>query len=194
MTLSPPSVSERTPKRVFYLSGHHLTVYEWHRGELVDLALFPADDEGLTEFPRYLARTNPVPAYLLVDVVEEEYRRDTLPHVYGRERSLLVEHRAARLFRDTPYWHVIFQGREQQGRRDDQVLYLAVTNPTLLRPWLTIMQQHRVPLAGIYSLPLLTGALLLRCMCFRTCALHAPTTSPRPSPSSPLVQKDLLIE
>jgi hypothetical protein len=160
MTLLPRFVSDRAPRRVFYLGGHHLTVYEWRHGEPVGSSFFPADDQGLADFSRYLGDTRDVPAFFLVDVVEEEYRRDTLPHVYGRDRRQLIQHRSTRLFRDTPYWHIVFQGRERDGRRDDRVLYTAVSSPGLLRPWLGLVQQHRVPLGGIYSLPLLTRALL----------------------------------
>jgi hypothetical protein len=160
MTSLPRFVSNRASQRVFYLGGHHLTVYDWRRGEPVGSSFFPADDQGLADFSRYLADTREVPAFFLVDVVEEEYRRDTLPHVYGRDRQQLIQHRSARLFRETPYWHVVFQGRERDGRRDDRVLYTAVSSPGLLRPWLALVQEHRVPLGGIYSLPLLSRALL----------------------------------
>ena len=52
------------------------------------------------------------------------------------------------------------QGREKEGRRDDKILYLALTNPGLLRPWLDPIRRRKVPLAGIYSLSLLSASLL----------------------------------
>ena len=147
-------------RRVFYVDGQHLSVYEWSRGAVQRVREFRSGDEGLGEFARYLRGTVNVAAYLLVDVVEEEYRRDTLPHVMGQDRQSLIRHRARRVFRDTPYWYAELQGRESGGRRDDIVLYTALSNEGLLAPWLELMQQHQVPLVGIYSLPLLSSGLL----------------------------------
>lgn len=153
-------VSERAPRQVFYLSGRQLAVYEWWDGVLGEPRLFAPDREGQDRFVRYLDETPPVPGHFLVDVVEEEYRRDTLPHVFHRDRWALIRHRAARLFRDSQHWYAERQGRETGDRRDDRVLYVALTNPGVLEPWLSLLTQRRLPIAGIYSLPLLSASLL----------------------------------
>lgn len=153
-------VSERSPRQVFCLSGRHLAVYEWWDGTLSEPLLFAPDREGQDRFVRYLEQTPPVPGCFLVDVVEEEYRRENLPHVFPRDRRALIRHRAARLFRDSEHWHAELQGRETEDRRDDRVLYVALTNPGVLEPWLALMTQRRLPIAGIFSLPLLSASLL----------------------------------
>ncbi len=160
MTSSLRSKFSGAARRVFYLDGQHLSVYEWSRGTAQAGRVFRIGDQGLGEFARYLRGTVNVSAFLLVDVVEEEYRRDTLPHVMGQDRQSLIRHRARRIFRDTPYWYAELQGRESGGRRDDIVLYTALSNDGLLAPWLELMGQHQVPLVGIYSLPLLSAGLL----------------------------------
>ena len=145
---------------MLYVTGGQLTAYEWRGGQLAEAFLFRLDQEGLADFDSYLREASWVPAYLLVDVVEEEYRRDTVPHVFGRDRRALVRHRAARLFRDISFWMAQSQGRETEGRRDDRILFLALTNPEVLSSWLARIHDNKVPLAGIYSLPLVSEALV----------------------------------
>lgn len=160
MTLSPISSISRAPRRVFYLTGNRLTVYHWRARRLAEAVLFQAGEEGLADFSAYLQEMPGISSYFLIDIVEEEYRRDTVPHVFARDRRELLANRSRRLFRQTPYWHAILQGRQTEGRRDDRVLYAAVTNPGLLNPWLERIRQLKAPLHGIYSVPLLTPALL----------------------------------
>lgn len=160
MTLLRPLRFNRAPRQVLYLVGHQMTVYQWRDGHLSDALMFQSGEEGLADFSAYLHEAPGVPAMLLADVVEEEYRRDTIPHLYGKDRGDLIRHRAGRLFRETNYWNAVLQGRETTRRKDDQVLYTALTNPGLLDPWLERLDQTKVPLMGIYSLPLLSEALL----------------------------------
>ena len=121
---------------------------------------FAAGDSGWAAFANYLEGAPPTPLYVLVDVVEEEYRQDTIPHVRGKDRASVLTRKYARLFRGTPYCLALDQGREREGRRDDRVLLTALTKPDTLTPWITELVNHRVPLAGIYSLPVLSHGLL----------------------------------
>lgn len=154
--------SKHLSKRVAYLAADKLIVYHCYDGRLGRSFVFDADGDGLACFGRYLRETPNAPVYFLVDVVEEEYRQENLPHVFGSDRQAMFERKQARLFRGTPYCHAIPQGRQSEGRRDDIVLFTALTNPDLLAPWLGLMNEHKTPLAGIYSLPLLTKDLLTR--------------------------------
>ncbi|MEM7406787.1 MAG: hypothetical protein AAF458_15930 [Pseudomonadota bacterium] len=149
------------PARVFVLTGGQLSVFHWRRG-LVDLpgATFYADEQGLQGFAAYLAETADLPSYLLVDMVEEEFRHDTIPHVLGPDRKALLNTRRNRVFRDTDYSSAIIQGREAEGRRDDIVLLSALIRPELMSPWLARIAQMKVPLVGIYSVPVISEALI----------------------------------
>src|SRR5690606_19179770 len=44
--------------------------------------------------------------------------------------------------------------------RDDRVLYVAVTNGEVLRPWLDALERARVPLAGIHSVAVFSTVLI----------------------------------
>src|SRR5262245_8093656 len=125
---------EFSRRRVLFLSAHKAAIYHGRKGDLGSSFLFDANEEGRELFARYLKETPNVPVYVLVDLFEEEFRRDTIPHVFGPDRGAILARKKSRLFRDTPYFHYFLQGREEDGRRDDRVLMSAITNPNHVKP------------------------------------------------------------
>ena len=187
MTSSLRSKFDFFDRRALFLAGDKLIIYHWRGGALADsfvfnfgvsnASAFDWDGEGVGEnfegvgsddlpltplamVARYLRETPLIPTYLFVDVVEEEFRLDTAPHVVGRDRRALINRKINRLFRNAPYYSAIRQGRETEGRRDDRYLFTALTNPGVISDLTELLAQHKVPLAGIYSLPLLSERLL----------------------------------
>nr|VFK42081.1 MAG: hypothetical protein BECKTC1821E_GA0114239_101654 [Candidatus Kentron sp. TC] len=146
-------------KRVFLLAGALLSVWR-PAGNLVRTHAFRNDRAGLREFVDYLEEDPETPICFLLDIAEEEFRLETIPHVFGSDRRALLKSRQQRLFRDTPYRHAVFQDREIHGRRDDTVLFAAVTRPSTLQCWLDPIARREIPLVGIYSLPILSKKLL----------------------------------
>ena len=139
-------------KQLFYISNQALAAYAWQGGVLSRLADFSNDEAGRTDFGAFLATLEARPSYLLIDVVEEDFQSDSAPHVTGRRRKALVERKLSTLYRETPFRHAETQGRDPSGRRDDRYLFSALTKPEMVKAWLVLMQQHAVPVAGIYSL------------------------------------------
>ncbi|MGK0296419.1 MAG: hypothetical protein ACI9XC_000007 [Gammaproteobacteria bacterium] len=156
MTSSLKLTFDLAKRRAIFVSAHKLAVYHWHKGDLASSYLFDINDEGKTYFERYLSETPKIPIYLLLDIFEEEFKRDTSPHVYGSDRASIIERKKARLFRDTPYYYYTVQGRETEGRKDDQILLSAVTNPKLITPWIELLEKYQIPLVGINSVPIMT--------------------------------------
>lgn len=149
-------------KQIFLVTSEQLCAYQWENGILTDPVAFPADREGMNAFALYLRHDPDRPAYVIADMVEEDFQRQLLPHVRGRARRGLVERRMALLFRDTPYRMALVQGREAAGRRDDIFLFAALTNPHLLQPWIKIIEAQAVPLAAVYSATFLSLLLVRR--------------------------------
>ncbi len=139
-----------------------MAVYHWSGSDLLEPLWFGADEDGLTEFSLYLDHAPHDPVYLLVDVVEEEFREESIPHVTGNDRRSLLRTRLNRLFRDPTYSYAVVQGRNTDGRRDDRVLFAALIRPDLLSPWIGQIAKHKVPLTGIYSLPIVSETLIKR--------------------------------
>lgn len=160
MTFSLKSSFSLADKRTLLVTAERAILYQCRNGQ-VDIAYeFAADEAGRETFARALAETNPAPVYVLVDIVEEEYRQDVIPHVAGADRKSVLERKFSRLFRGTMYCHAILQGRETEGRKDDKVLLTAITKADIVAPWIALMEQRKIPVAGIYSLPVLSQALL----------------------------------
>lgn len=146
--------------RVLLLSSQQSVLYHWRGRKLLEPLAFGADDAGMRAFAGYLEGDPATPLRILLDVVEEEFREETIPHVLFGDRRTLIRTRVNRLFRDPRHSYAQFQGRESEGRRDDRMLFSAITRPDLLGPWLTQISRYKVPLAGIHSLPLMSQRLL----------------------------------
>jgi len=151
---------ELRDRRALVVSADRGTLYLWRQGTLANSFIFPADDSGMENFERYLAQTETLPTYVMVDVVEEEYRQETIPHVLGRDRGAVIRRKQQRLFRGTEFCHAVLQGREKEGRRDDRVLLTALTKPDLVTPWLNRLLAAETPIGGVYSLPLVSQRVL----------------------------------
>lgn len=147
-------------KQLFYLTSDQLCAYLWSKGRLEAGPCFAADQAGRRAFAAFLASGNDAPVCLLADLIEEDFQRHLLPHVGGHAGRELVRRKLRQLYRDTPYRHAAIQGRDSAGRRDDLVLFCALTNPALVAPWVVLLEQQGIPLRGIYSASLLSAALI----------------------------------
>ena len=156
------SIFSSAAPRVLLIGGDRAILYLFDGKRLAQAYIFNGDDAGYALFDRCLTELGPAPLCVLVDVVEEEYRQDTVPHVGRSDRRAVLARKYARLFRGTTYHHALAQGREGDGRKDDRVLLTAITRPEVLTPWLAPLRAHKVPVTGIYSLPVLSERLLKR--------------------------------
>jgi hypothetical protein len=121
---------------------------------------FEISGNGADEFERHLAGLRTLPTHLLVDLAEEDFRLDTIAHLGGKDRAAVLARRLTQVFRGATYRQAIVQGREAEGRRDDRVIYAAITNAEILRPWMEILERLEVPLLGVNSVAVFSGELL----------------------------------
>ncbi|WP_431477501.1 hypothetical protein [Massilia eburnea] len=149
-----------TRKLLLHLTGERLCCWLWERGYLAAGPCFGHTPDGLAQFAGWLEGRGDTPALMLADLVEEDFQRQLLPHVAGRAGMTMRDRRLTQTWRDTAFRSAHQQGREDEGRRDDIVLFSALTNPAMLTPWLDILESQRIPLAALYTPALLSGALL----------------------------------
>ena len=147
-------------RHFLYLTNTRLVSVITQGKRLVARREFAVSGAGATEFERHLAGVADVPTYFFTDLTEEDFRLDTIPHVGAGDRDAIVARKLGQIFRSTPYRHAVMQGREPEGRRDDRVIYTAITNAEVLRPWVDAIERHKVPLAGIYSAAVFSAVLL----------------------------------
>jgi hypothetical protein len=146
--------------QVLYITAESITWYRTQRHGAIRLGRFGCDASGHAALAQQLADAEAQPLSILVDLIEEEFREETLPHTLGRDRARLHGRHAGKMFRTTPFRYYHCLGRQRSGRRDDQVLFSALTNRDNIEPILTLLDQIGVPVKGVHSLPITTGRLL----------------------------------
>ena len=147
-------------KQFLYLTNDKLVALVWKGGAIAERDVFGSAELASPAFTQYIAKHRDISTYVITDLIEEDFRLDTVPHLRGNDQDAVMGRKLAQLYRASPFRHGIIQGREPEGRRDDKVLYHAVTNPELLKPLLASLESANVPLEGIYSSAVLSGRLL----------------------------------
>ena len=149
----------RGRKRLLLITDQHLTVYDWENGLFQELGHFSQEERELDFFEATVeADRDGMPIHILVDVIEEELRREVIPRLWGSNRDAVIQRRLARLFHGTPYRRSVAQGRQPDGR--EQLIFSGLTNPALVAPWIACLGERSIPVAGIWSLQLLSRELL----------------------------------
>ncbi|MGB9094447.1 MAG: hypothetical protein WCB93_10055 [Gallionella sp.] len=144
---------------LLFLSADRLHVQLVAGGETVQQHDFTDTPEGRDGFASLLQAVK-CPAYLLTDLIEEDFRHEIVPHLMGSSRDALFKRKFDQFYRGTPFRKATLLQRQKTGRRDDDILFSALTNPGLILPWLDIMLAQQTPLAGIYSVPQISEPLV----------------------------------
>ncbi len=144
---------------LLFLSANRLHAQQMERGKIVLQQDFSDTLNGRENFNSFL-QTVKCPVYLLTDLIEEDFRHEIVPHLNGRKRTALLQRKLDQFYRGTPFHQATLLQRQKTGRRDDDMLFSALTNPALIMPWLGIMLEQKTALAGIYSIPQISGPLV----------------------------------
>src|SRR3990167_4658389 len=146
-------------KLLLLLSADHLHAQLMAGGKITLQREFTDSPEGQENFAAFVQEVKH-PTYLLVDLIEEDFRQETIPHLSGSRRTALLQRKFEQFYRGTPFPQATLLQRQKTGRRDDDMLFSALTNPALIKPWLDIMLAQQTPLAGIYSVPQISAPLV----------------------------------
>lgn len=147
-------------RHIVYVTNEIVVSLVARGGRLAGRKTFPMADTAKGDFESHLEALASVPTHVITDLAEEDFRVDTIPHLGARDQEAVLTRRLSQIFRNTPYKHAITQGRDHEGRRDDRVVYTAITNGELLRPWVEALEGHQVPVEGIHSSAVFSGRLL----------------------------------
>lgn len=147
---------------ILLATPRQIGVLDWRPGRLHWLGEFDTGTAGLAAFRHVIAKHAQLPALLVADTVDEDYRSEILPHVQGLARTEMLTRKLRQVFRNARLTGAWRQARETTGRRDDRYLLAALTDADWLTPWLGILQREQVPLSGIVPLALACQHLLAR--------------------------------
>jgi len=146
-------------RRLLLLEAKHLTAYHWQNGHIVLDGVFPADDQGLEAFGRYLKEFGKSLFTLLADVAEEGFQIETIPGVRGRDRNAIIARRLGQYFYGSPYATSLSLSRKAKGRKDEQLLFAALTRPLQIDPWMAVIKAMDCRLTALHSAPFLVAEL-----------------------------------
>jgi hypothetical protein len=147
---------------ILLATPRQIGVLDWRPGRMHWLGEFAASEAGLAAFRKVVASHAQLPALLVADTVDEDYRSEILPHVRGHARNELLARKLKQVFRNARFTGAWRQARETAGRRDDRYLLAALTDADWLTPWISVLHRERVPLYGITPLALACQHLLAR--------------------------------
>lgn len=134
-----------------------MVAQEWYGSNLQNSVFFEPNEQGIDLFKTYLKSSNHKPIRLLLDLIEEEFRRATLPLVHGLNRKKLIERHLEKFFRHSKFRHAFTQSIEKKKpRKEENLIFMGLSNPGLIEPWLKIIEATKTPLAGIVSLPIIS--------------------------------------
>jgi hypothetical protein len=155
-------------RRLLYLSGDEITAFHWSGQQVQACLTFTLDD--MHAFRDYLASTQRIPLSLLVDVSDEDLHFESQTKTSQRNRQLMIARNLKRLFRQTQHVCALYLGPEKDSAAEktslsrkpkkDSLVLSALADDASIQPWLQAIEEYRVPLVGIWSLPLLTQSLV----------------------------------
>ncbi len=146
-------------RTLLFLSAESFQAFVWKGSSLAVSHNFSNDSDGREQFSAFLERYRH-PAYMLVDIIEEDFHLETIPHLMGSSRTALLARKFEQYYRSTPFHQATLLGRQADGRRDDEFLFSALTNPQRITPWLETLLAKKIPLVGIFSVPNISTPLL----------------------------------
>ncbi|ALO45372.1 hypothetical protein [Pseudohongiella spirulinae] len=135
--------------RILLVHASAAELFNWTGRGVERSHVYPANHEGHAALAQTLQDDARTPFFILVDCIEEDFRHDSIAHVGGSDRRELLKRKLKLQFRNTPYRLATIIGREKSGRRDDNVLFSALSNPELLDPWTDTLLRCQVPVKGI---------------------------------------------
>ena len=146
-------------KRILYLTDEGITVFLVDGRTLAGKRCYGFDSEGMYRFEADIAELPELDTRLVLDITEEEFFEERLPHVFHHDQVKLLERRRRQRFRGSRWWYLEKVDRAKDGRREDIFLLTGITREEVLEPVLEVLERHCVPMAAMTSVPLLTPAL-----------------------------------
>ena len=141
-------------KRILLSDGAALVAHLWRAGRLKVEGEFSNEPAGLEALAAYLRKHRSSVYYLLADIAEEGFQLEDLPYVQGGDRDSLLQRRLGQYFYNTPLSLAMSLGRAKEGRRDEKILFAALTRAESFAPWLDTLRESEAILAGVFSVPL----------------------------------------
>lgn len=137
---------------VLLVNDSGLQLFAWERGTLTWNSSFRSTPEELEQLGATLDAFKNHPVIMLTDLIEENFRHDSVVHVSGSDRTAVLKRKLDFVFRNTTYRLAKVTEREATGRRDDRILMSAITKPDLIDVWVRVLLEKRFAIQSITSI------------------------------------------
>ena len=108
-------------KHFLYLTNDRLISLVWNRGAITSRESFLSAEAVSASCVAYIEKYRHLPTYLITDLVEEDFRLDTIPHLRASDSEAVINRKLSQIYRSSNLRHAIIQGREEEGRRGRRV-------------------------------------------------------------------------
>ncbi|MBK6636183.1 MAG: hypothetical protein IPG34_00110 [Rhodocyclaceae bacterium] len=142
---------------VLFFDGSEMTALRAHGGRVESLERFAATPVGMEALVTLLRARSKKPVLVLADIAEEGFQLENIPRLQSSDRKAMINRRLGQYFYGTPYATSLSLGHESGGRRDERVQFAALTRPNMLMPWFDALREARIPVLGLFSVPLVLG-------------------------------------
>jgi hypothetical protein len=147
-------------KIVLCLNAHQLIAAVWFGRKYHSSHEFVQNHAGQAAFAKFLGENITAVFSLIVDVAEEDYQFQHIPHTTGRAKTELLKRKLDQFYRGMTYKAASYYGRAQNQARSDCYLFSAIRHDKNLQLWIDLLQAAEIDLEGIRLLPMLTELML----------------------------------
>lgn len=137
-----------------------MEVFEFDENTFLGSLDFFDTEQGIAELEHYIRTAVPAQAYLLVDLQDEDFRPEYLPHVRGKDRKAIIARMERKIFRDLEYCQTVSLGRSKEGRKDELFMFSSLLNAEALDRWMGIFTSLDIPICGIWSVSYLSEQII----------------------------------
>ncbi len=147
-------------RHILYFSGIQIYAHLWRSKKLLSSTSFNTDQDGFELFSTYIDAHKNQEIRILVDMYEEDFRKETLPNVIGSDRKAIIERLISKHYRDEKYTYSHKLSRNKSGRKDAQVLLCALSESHVFEQFINTLEKYQCIISGIWSLPVIGKSLL----------------------------------
>ncbi len=138
-------------RRIILINFEGLAVFGIDNDRLMKLAVFADDDIGHSKFRDYIVDESLSTVSLVVDSPAEDFIVEKVVHVSAYDQKSFLARKMDQHFRNVEYRSAKVLGREKTGRRDDRVLFSALTQARNIDNWIRVLLQEQVSIKSITS-------------------------------------------
>jgi|GEM_PF-1029286 len=154
------SLGTQNKALVLLISESSVQLLSWQQRKLTELATLQFSPDDLETFVDLIKQYPDFPVIIVTDLIDENFRHDTIVHVGGSDREALLKRKLEFAFRNTRYRIGTIIGRQSDGRKDDKILLSAINKPERIDVWAKLLLEQKMAVQSVTSIAHLLNAYI----------------------------------